>query len=94
MNKETNYIKIKLTDSYPVVSIEYEDLTHFQELMFCLISDRNSSLIYKTIELELIEKNKKEEIEIMSKLLNILSVNPLDETDVKKQNFINPSSFK
>jgi len=94
MNNETNYIKIKLTDSYPVVSIEYEDLTRFQELMFCLISDRGSNLIYKTIESELIENNKKEEIEIIGKLLSILSVNTLDDLDKKKQSFTNPSSFK
>lgn len=93
----TNYIKIELSNSLPVVSIEYDSIESFQNLMFCLISESGFNLMYKTIEKDLIRQNRKEEIEIMAALANIVNADIKDlavQNRSESNNVIDPSSFK
>lgn len=89
-----NYIKIELIDSKPSVSMEYDSIDSFQRLMFCLISESGSGIIYKTIEKELINDNKMEEIESLGKLISLITEDYTDLSGSKKSNLLNPSSFK
>lgn len=92
-----NYIKIEMINSKPNISIEYDSLESFQHLMFCLLSPHGFELVYKTIEKQLVENNKKEEIESLSILFELLNKDNeenLLQLNSKKVNLINPSSFK
>lgn len=92
-----NYIKIELVDSLPVVELKYEDISSFQSLMFCLISESGFNLVYKTIENQLKKENKKEEMEILSMLVNLVDKEMQDliaSEVVKNKSVISPSSFK
>jgi hypothetical protein len=95
MNK--NYIKIELSDSLPVVSMEYDSIESFQNLMFCLVSESGFNLIYKTIEKDLMIKNRTDEIEIMAALVSLVNKDVQDLAVDKRSeslNVIDPSSFK
>jgi hypothetical protein len=95
MNK--NYIKIELSDSLPVVSMEYDSIESFQSLMFCLVSESGFNLMYKTIEKDLMIKNRTDEIEIMSALVSLVNKDIQDLAVDKRSeslNVIDPSSFK
>lgn len=92
-----NYIKIELVDSLPIVELKYEDISSFQSLMFCLISESGFNLVYKTIENQLKKENKKDEMEILSMLVGLVNkeVQDLISSEVvKNTSVINPSSFK
>jgi hypothetical protein len=62
--------------------------------MFCLISESGFGLVYKTIEKELINDNKMEEIESLGKLISLIREDYTDLSDSKNKNLFNPSSFK
>jgi hypothetical protein len=65
--------------------------------MFCLISESGFNLMYKTIEKDLIRQNRKEEIEIMAALANIVNADIKDlavQNRSDSNNVIDPSSFK
>lgn len=95
-----NYIKIELENSvnsktFPLITMEYENIESFQNLIFFLLSDSGSMLFIKTIEQELIEKNRLNELEILRTFSEILITSKnkhllirQNECPVKK-----PSSF-
>lgn len=72
-----NYIKIELENSgnsktVPLITMKYESIESFQNLIFFLLSDSGSVLFTKTIEQELIEKNRLNELEILRAFSEIL----------------------
>lgn len=92
-----NYLKIELTDTLPVIEMNYDSIESFQSLMFCLISESGFNLVYKTIEKDLIANNKNDELEVLKLLIDLIAEN--QEIPKKKQhadnfNLISPSSFK
>lgn len=89
-----NYIKIEIIDSRPAVSMEYDSIDSFQKLMFCLISESGFGSVYQTIEQELINDKKMEEIEVLGKLISLLNDSNNELSYTNKKNLLNPSSFK
>ena len=91
------YIKIEIVDSLPVIKMEYEDVIAFQNLMFCLVSDSGFGLVYKSIEKQLLENNKKDELEVLSALISLVNKESqylFSKDKPQNKNVINPSSFK
>lgn len=86
-----NYIKIEIKDSLPYVSMEYDSLESFRDLIFTMLSPKGEELFLTTIEKDLIEKNKSDELEIMKLIQGIIK-----ESLFKPENsyIIDPSSFK
>lgn len=92
-----NFLKIEMINSKPIISLEYDSLESFQHLMFCLLSPQGFELVYKTLQKQLIENDKKEEVESLSIILELLNKENEEKLvylDSKKVNLINPSSFK
>jgi len=93
----SNYIKIEFDQSKPFVSMEYDDMDSFQNLIFFLISPSGTELFLKTIEKDFVEKNKEEELEIIKALMFIVNQDKDDLIlDSLSSNYplIKPSSFK
>lgn len=86
-----NYIKIEIKDSLPHVSMEYDSLESFRDLIFIMLSPKGEELFLTTIEKDLIEKNKSDELEIMKLIQGMIK-----ESLFKPENnyIIDPSSFK
>ena len=70
-----NYIKIKFVGSTPFISIQYDSIESFQNLIFFLMSPTGTELFLKTIEKDLVEQNKSEELEIIKAFMYIISQN-------------------
>lgn len=89
-----NYIKIELINSNPYISMEYEDLESFKDLVFFMISQSGANLFCKTIEQELLLADKKEELKLLEFMYKILQT-PEDELLISSNDSIlmNPSSF-
>jgi len=86
-----NYLKIELTETLPIIEMNYDSIESFQSLMFCLISDSGFNLVYKTIEKDLIDNRKIDELEILKLLIDLATEN---KNNTNNFNLINPSSFK
>lgn len=90
-----NYIKIELNNSLPMVSMEYDSMESFQKLMFCIISESGFNLIYKTIETELIQDQKTDEIEVLRALIQLINKDVPDlSINSTGKSITSPSSFK
>jgi hypothetical protein len=92
-----NYIKIEFDGSTPYISMKYDSIESFQNLIFFLMSPTGTELFLKTIEKDLVEKNKAEELESIKAFMHIISQNQddalLNALDSNKP-LIKPSSFK
>lgn len=91
-----NYIKIELlSKSTPMITMEYEDLESFQNLVFFLISDSGSDLFVKTIEQQLIKANKTKELEILRAFSEFIFTAKNKNLTLKQNDVpvIKPSSF-
>lgn len=92
-----NYLKIEFNESTPVVSMEYDSIESFQNLIFFLLSPTGTDLFIKTIEKQLVESKKEAELETIKTLTYILSKDSndalLDALDASYP-LIKPSSFK
>jgi hypothetical protein len=92
-----NYIKIKFVGSTPFISIQYDSIESFQNLIFFLMSPTGTELFLKTIEKDLVEQNKSEELEIIKAFMYIISQDQdnalLNALDSNKP-LIKPGSFK
>ena len=92
-----NYIKIEFDVSTPYISMKYDSIESFQNLIFFLMSPTGTELFLKTIEKDLVEKNKAEELESIKAFMHIISQNQddvlLNALDSNKP-LIKPSSFK
>ena len=92
-----NYLQIEFDGSKPFVSMEYDSIESFQNLIFFLISPTGTDLFLKTIEKQLIEANKEAELETIKALRYIISKDKEDALlDALDSNLplIKPSSFK
>lgn len=92
MSTNNSYIKIEIEDSIPIISIEYDSINSFQDLVFLLFSKSGSNLLSSTLEQELTLSNKDDEINILKAISTFIKSN--DDIDDENSNFINPSSFK
>jgi hypothetical protein len=88
MNK--NFIKIEIDDSAPLISIEYQNIGKFQELIFLLMSSSGIELIYQSLKKDLTLNGRVEELGILDSLVNYLSSNDASQ----EEQFIDPSSFQ
>ena len=90
-----NYIKIELQDGLPYVSMEYDSLEAFRDLIFTAISPNGAELFVVTIENDLIRKNKSEELNILRMIKNTIDSQEINFKKDSTDNFvINPGSFK
>jgi hypothetical protein len=87
-----NYIKIEMDESLPYISMEYEDLDSFKDLVFFVMSKTGSDLFCKTIEHELLINNKHEELKILDFINAILQSDEI-LLNSEETNLMNPSSF-
>lgn len=85
------HIKIDISDSNPIISMEYSDLDVFKDLIFFISSPSGLNLFCKTIEKDLTLNNKIEELQILKAIIEYINPNNNIEDD---DNCINPSSFK
>ena len=93
----SNYIKIEFDQSKPFVSMEYDDMDSFQNLIFFLISPSGTELFLKTVEKDLLDNNKEEELEIIKALMFIVNKDKDDLIlDSLSSNYplVKPGSFK
>ena len=92
-----NYIKIEFNGSKPFISIQYDSIESFQNLIFFIMSPTGTDLFLKTIEKDLVRNNKTEELETIKAFMHIISQNQddalLNALDSNKP-LIKPSSFK
>lgn len=92
-----NYIKIEFDGSKPFISIQYDSIESFQNLIFFIMSPTGTDLFLKTIEKDLVRNNKTEELETIKAFMHIISQNQddalLNALDSSKP-LIKPSSFK
>lgn len=92
-----NYLQIEFDGSRPFVSMEYDSIESFQNLIFFLISPTGTDLFLKTIEKQLIEGKKEEELETIKAMMYIITKDKDDALlDALDSNLplIKPSSFK
>jgi hypothetical protein len=84
------YIKIDIEDSTPFITVEYEDLATFKDLMFFILSPSGMELFCQTIEKDLVENNKADELKILNAMIKLIN----SQYDVVDDEFISPSSFR
>lgn len=91
-----NYIKIELSNSIPYISMEYDNLDSFKSLVFFMISEIGSSLFIKTIQSELVQENKSDELLILKEFAKIIAENKDEKLIINRNDtpVINPSAFK
>lgn len=92
-----NYLKIEFDGSTPFVSMEYDSIESFQNLVFFLISPTGTDLFLKTIEKQLVEAKKEEELETIKALMYIITKDKDDallEALDSNLPLIKPSAFK
>lgn len=93
MEYNNSYIKIQIVDSIPLITMEYEDIAIFKDLLFFLASPAGSELAIKTIEKNLLDNNKKEELETLNSICDYIKQDNsyISKSDVE---YIRPSCFK
>lgn len=84
------FIKIDIEDSYPVISMEYDTLEIFKDLMFFVLSPSGMELFCETIQKDLINNNRTDELKILDSIIKLLG----DQDEFHDEEFISPSSFK
>lgn len=87
--KKDSYVKIEMKNDMPFVSMEYEDVDSFRDLMFCLLSSVGNYLCYSTISENLTINNKHQELEILEAIMDLD-----DKNKDKDSDFTSPSSFR
>lgn len=93
MEYSQSYIKIQIVDSIPIITMEYEDIAIFKDLIFFLASPAGSDLALKTIEKNLLDNNKHEELEMIKGIYDYIKK---DNSNIFKNDveYIKPSCFK
>lgn len=90
-----SYVKIELSDSVPMVTMEYDSLDDFRDLIFFMMSPSTSSIFSATIKNDLELQKKSAEIEILDYIQGLLNS---DEMLITKHDnsitFLKPSLFK
>jgi hypothetical protein len=95
MEYNDNYIKIEIMDSTPVITMEYDGLESFKDLIFFILSPAGLELFYNTIEKDLILNNKKDELKVLTSIVKLISEkNNLINNTIDEDEFISPSFFK
>jgi len=84
------YIKIDMEGSTPFITVEYEDLEIFKDLMFFILSPSGIELFCQTIEKDLLENNKTDELKILKAMIKLIN----SQYDIIDDEFISPSSFR
>jgi len=92
----SNYVKIEIINSIPMVSMEYDDIENFKNLVFCLLSEKGSELFMATIRASLIENNASEELYILKEFASIIANQNNDDLLITKDTapLMKPSAFK
>lgn len=90
-----SYVKIELSDSVPMVTMEYDSLDDFRDLIFFMMSPSTSNIFAATIKRDLELQQKSAEIEILDYIQGLLNS---DEMLIANHDnsitFLKPSLFK
>lgn len=92
----SNYVKIEIINSVPMVSMEYDDIESFKNLIFCMLSEKGTDLFTATVKASLLENNAVEELHILKEFATIIANQNNDDLLIMKDNtpLMRPSSFK
>lgn len=90
-----NHIKIELENGLPYISMEYENLEAFRDLIFSILSPNASELFFVTIENSLIKESKTDELNIIRFIKDAVENNKINFKQNKGDIFFtNPGSFQ
>ena len=87
-----NYIKIELVDSAPMIKMEYDSIQSFRDLVFFMLAPSSADLFAASIEKDLMERERIDEIEILKHMQNLIKSSPILNNS-RDGNFLKPSSF-